>query len=962
MQFIMLIGITFFTLACNGSSIELGDKINLPEGTKARVLVMGEDEKLAAQAKELGLTVSGNEVLLIEGRSSQLEQLLIKKDALLAQDESLETDQPSPFKPDEQGYFLAKKDFDLHRFWERHPQSDGRKVVVGVIDDGVSPFHEGFAKTTTGERKLLRKGSRGTAFTYSFTDSHGDSRLREEQGEGPEQKWIDINGNLEKDEFLVRPHSTLAGSYCIDISLDEVIDEANECLRDFAKTGDYLYWDEERVRVLSLVEMENGQVKFLQGEDHGDSHGEGVASVMAGHLIGGRYSGVAPGAQFIDYDLSAGVFDDEEGQYSIATFLLALDWMGQHGAEVVNISYSLYFNSYKSQLFMAEAIDRLVEKYNFLIVFSAGNNGPGLRSMNRALIYPESSLAIGAYSSPELAANVHGVTGLPEAGQVVRYSSRGPAIDGGSGPDLIGPLNSIVHQNKGVGLRAFSGTSSAAPSVAGLATVLISHLKSLDLPIHAPTLAAALRRSGSMIDTAAYVEQGFGLPNIQEAVLAYQDMLAAKAFANVSLSIDSKQYPGKGKGKLLFASRAGQSEEIKVRLKGIAPQVLDKDLQDSVMEELRIEYTVPWLQGPSKAILSQGSTYQYVFMDLDAIGDVTPGSEIFGEVRYRDQKGRVVAVLPVTYLVDSSLGESYQSEVLEIGAQAAVRKHFYVPKGIQGLALDTKLISGNSDSLHIEIFDRTGNAVSGATFMATQTFIPVKSHGWYQVAVSRKGGSRKKYQFSFSLDPIQLALRDQILREEQGTLTVENLAAELNGVIEVKPLPKLLDTEFKEQPTHEKVVFELPVQEVGNYKLEIDTVEESWVKLDRTRCKIQVHSAEDKLLYSSKFSARKTFKVKEEYLGGKAQLSCMNFEYTRGLAELPEKVLWRLRRLTDLKQEVLAEASIGIAPWESRVVTLRWDNSVERPDSGEVGIFIRSHIPQTQALPIGALMYLPKSQ
>ena len=59
---------------------------------------------------------------------------------------------------------------------------------------------------------------------------------------------------------------------------------------------------------------------------------------------------------------------------------------------------------------------------------------------------------------------------------------------------------------------------------------------------------------------------------------------------------------------------------------------------------------------------------------------------------------------------------------------------------------------------------------------------------------------------------------------------------------------------------------------------------------------------------------------------------------------------------------LLAEASIGIAPWESRVVTLRWDNSVERPDSGEVGIFIRSHIPQTQALPIGALMYLPKSQ
>ena len=49
-------------------------------------------------------------------------------------------------------------------------------------------------------------------------------------------------------------------------------------------------------------------VSFNEGESRGDSHGEGVASVLAGHNIGGKFDGVAPGAQLIDYDLIRNVF------------------------------------------------------------------------------------------------------------------------------------------------------------------------------------------------------------------------------------------------------------------------------------------------------------------------------------------------------------------------------------------------------------------------------------------------------------------------------------------------------------------------------------------------------------------------------------------------------------------------------------------------------------------------------
>ena len=48
-----------------------------------------------------------------------------------------------------EAYFLAKKDFNLPSFWKKNPDIDGRGVVVGVIDDGLSPHAQGFKNTAT---------------------------------------------------------------------------------------------------------------------------------------------------------------------------------------------------------------------------------------------------------------------------------------------------------------------------------------------------------------------------------------------------------------------------------------------------------------------------------------------------------------------------------------------------------------------------------------------------------------------------------------------------------------------------------------------------------------------------------------------------------------------------------------------------------------------------------------------
>ena len=67
-----------------------------------------------------------------------------------------------------EAYFLAKKDFKLPSFWKKNPEMDGRGVIVGVIDDGISPHPQGFQKTTTGKRKVIGHYSNSTGLSFNL--------------------------------------------------------------------------------------------------------------------------------------------------------------------------------------------------------------------------------------------------------------------------------------------------------------------------------------------------------------------------------------------------------------------------------------------------------------------------------------------------------------------------------------------------------------------------------------------------------------------------------------------------------------------------------------------------------------------------------------------------------------------------------------------------------------------------
>ena len=179
-----------------------------------------------------GTSLKGNFVKTVEGSSKELECFQakweelnstksIKAESILGNDFPLFVEKPQPGlnHHKEEAYFLAKKDFNLPSFWKKNPKMDGRGVIVGVIDDGISPHAQGFKKTTTGQRKVIGhySNSTGLRFTLKLLNFDEESELIEEndvikywKGLIDEGKHLlsypypftDLNRNKTKDKMM----------------------------------------------------------------------------------------------------------------------------------------------------------------------------------------------------------------------------------------------------------------------------------------------------------------------------------------------------------------------------------------------------------------------------------------------------------------------------------------------------------------------------------------------------------------------------------------------------------------------------------------------------------------------------------------------------------------------------------------------------------------------------------------
>jgi serine protease AprX len=258
-------------------------------------------------------------------------------------------------------------------------------------------------------------------------------------------------------------------------------------------------------------------IEHLPTTDLVDGHGTFVAGIIAGNgqMSHGKYNGVAPGAKVLG--LGAGALN-------LFFVLEGFDYLltngANYGVKVVNCSFSA--NTLYDPNDPVNVATKLLTDQGINVVFSAGNTGPGLSSMNPFALAPW-VISVGATDS---------------AGRLASFSSRGSF--GKSGPSLVAPGVSVV-STRSLGLLGVmgvlglesgsdlqyltlaelpfytrsSGTSFSAPQVAGAIALMLDTNPSLT-PAQVQDI---LQRTATPLPPYYAHEVGAGMLNVHAAVL-----------------------------------------------------------------------------------------------------------------------------------------------------------------------------------------------------------------------------------------------------------------------------------------------------------------------------------------------------------------------------------------------------------------------------------------------------------
>ncbi len=244
---------------------------------------------------------------------------------------------------------------------------------------------------------------------------------------------------------------------------------------------------------------------FLEdgGPPDPDGHGTHVTSVACGSgaASNGRYAGAAP----LSSILSARVLH-KGGAGRMSKVMLGIEWLAASGAKIINLSVGAEVSVYGVDP-LSRLCANLVEA-NIVVTAAAGNSGPFPRTIG----------------SPGSAPRVITVGATDFSDQVASFSSRGPTIQGLIKPDLVAPgVDVAAARARGTHLGTIlsesytrmSGTSMAAPLVAGLAALMLE----ISPQLTASEIKAILQLNSAPLDL-PFTAQGAGLLQANTAMRA----------------------------------------------------------------------------------------------------------------------------------------------------------------------------------------------------------------------------------------------------------------------------------------------------------------------------------------------------------------------------------------------------------------------------------------------------------
>jgi subtilisin family serine protease len=235
---------------------------------------------------------------------------------------------------------------------------------------------------------------------------------------------------------------------------------------------------------------------------HGDEHGTHVAGIIAAEMnnhIG--ITGVAPNVKIMPLKFLGPNGGDT------ASAIEAINYATKMGADIINASWG--GTDYDP------ALKEAIEKSGLLFVAAAGNDG---QNNNTTPVYPAS------FSSK----NIVSVAALDNRGRAATFSNYGPAVDiAAPGVNILSTVPNtqqdpkIDHSNYDHAYGYMSGTSMAAPHVAGTAALIYSQDPSID----AEVAIALLKKTGKHLQSLEGIVNSSKLVNAYDALTTNSSQL-----------------------------------------------------------------------------------------------------------------------------------------------------------------------------------------------------------------------------------------------------------------------------------------------------------------------------------------------------------------------------------------------------------------------------------------------------
>ncbi len=251
-----------------------------------------------------------------------------------------------------------------------------------------------------------------------------------------------------------------------------------------------------------------GRLTNLSGVT-GQSHGDGVAGIIggAGNLTP-QYRGMAAGSTLYAVDYIPNFLD------SNTTTLI-----NNGDAQITNSSYSNGCNAGYTSI--ARTVDQQMQNIPTLLhVFSAGN------SNNNNCGYGAGTQWGNITGGHKQGKNVITTANVLFDGTIASSSSRGPAHDGRIKPDISAYGNFQISTNENNTYQQFSGTSAAAPGIAGVSAQLYQAYGDANggaLPPAALIKAILLNTANDTGNVGPDYKFGWGIVNALEAAKTIED-------------------------------------------------------------------------------------------------------------------------------------------------------------------------------------------------------------------------------------------------------------------------------------------------------------------------------------------------------------------------------------------------------------------------------------------------------